>query len=99
MPVNEPWNAAPMAGDRPLPEALQALAERVAEAVAAVLPSGSSPDLRGRVDATIASALERLELVPREEYERQIAALRRLEVELERLEARLAALEARDRAP
>jgi len=88
-----------MAAERPLPEALQALAERVADAVAALLPAGSPPDVRGRLDATIASALERLELVPREEYERQVAALARLEGEITRLEGRLAALEERDRAP
>jgi len=88
-----------MAAERPLPEALQTLAARVAEAVAGILPAGSPPDLRGRVDATIESALARLELVPREEYERQITALHRLEAEIARLEARLTALEVSSRAP
>ena len=80
--------------DRPLPDVLESLAKRVADAVAGVLPSGGAPDLRSRIDGAIESALARLELVPREEYERQLAALRRLEADIARLEARLATLEA-----
>jgi BMFP domain-containing protein YqiC len=84
-----------MSGEPPhLPDALRAFADRLGEAVAALLPRGGAPDVRARIDATIEAALERLDLVPREEYERQVEALARLEASLARLEARLAALEA-----
>jgi BMFP domain-containing protein YqiC len=83
----------------PLPEALQLLADRLGDAVEALLPAGGAPDLRGRIDATVAAALGRLDLVPREEYERQVAALARLEAALARLESRLATLEAARAAP
>ena len=83
-----------MPADRPLPEVLESLAKGVADAVAGVLPAGGAPELRARIDGAIEAALARLELVPREEYERQLGALRRLEGEVARLAARLEKLEA-----
>jgi len=83
-----------MASERPLPDVLESLAKRVADAVATVLPAGGAPDLRSRIDHAIESALARLELVPREEYERAAATLARLEGDVARLEARLKTLEA-----
>jgi BMFP domain-containing protein YqiC len=41
----------------------------------------------------IEATIERLELVPREEFERQLAQLERLSRDVERLEARIRALE------
>jgi BMFP domain-containing protein YqiC len=82
-----------MTDSRPLPDALRAAADRVAEAVSALLPA-APPDLRARLESVIDATLSRLDLVPREEYERQLAALARLEDALRRVEARLAVLEA-----
>jgi hypothetical protein len=81
-----------MTDRRPLPDALKDVADRIADALATVLPGGTT-DVRARIESVVDSALARLDLVPREEYERQVAALARLEGELRRIEARLAALE------
>lgn len=83
-----------MTESRPLPDALRAVADRVAEAVSALLP-GTPPDLRARLESVVDATLSRLDLVPREEYERQLAALARLEDALRRVESRLADLEAK----
>ncbi len=82
-----------MANDRPLPDAVAALAERLADAVVGVLPSDVGADIRSRVDEVVESMMTRLDLVPREEYQRQLEALDRLERRLADLEARLGALE------
>lgn len=86
-----------MATDRPLPDAVAALAERLADAVMGVLPSDVGTDIRRRVDDVVESMMARLDLVPREEYQRQLDALDRLERRLTDLEARLGELE-RNRA-
>ena len=82
-----------MTDTRPFPDALKAVADRVAEAVAAIVP-GSAPDMRARIESVVEAALGRLDLVPREEYERELRALTRLENELRRVESRLLAIEA-----
>lgn len=89
-----------MTDRRPLPDALKDVADRIADALATVLPGGTA-DVRARIASVVDSALARLDLVPREEYERQVATLARLEGELRRIEARLAALESAptDRGP
>jgi len=55
-----------MSAERPLPEVIEALAKRLADAVAGVLPAGA-PDLRTRIDGAIESALEKLEAADRAE--------------------------------
>jgi BMFP domain-containing protein YqiC len=89
-----------MTEHRPIPDALKDLADRIAEALSTVRP-GAAPDVRARVESVVESALARLDLVPRDEYERALAALARLETELGRVEARLTALESAhaDRGP
>ena len=82
-----------MPDDRPLPEALESFAERLTEAVTSVLPAGGTADLRERIDGVVGAMLERLDLVPRDEFERQLQALSRMEAKLAALEARLAAIE------
>jgi BMFP domain-containing protein YqiC len=77
----------------PRPDVLRAIGESLGDAVSKLLPSADAPDIRARIDAAIESVLGRLDLVPREAYEAELAALRRLEAALARLEARLAALE------
>lgn len=80
-----------MPADRPLPDAIETLTTRLSEALAAVLPAGA--DWQSRLAPVIESTLSRLELVPREDFERQRAQLERLSVEIARLEARIGALE------
>lgn len=84
-----------MAANRPLPEALETLAERVTDAVSGLLPPGGQADLKARIDGVVESLLTRLDLVPREEYERALSTVSRLESRLTLLEGRLAALERR----
>jgi len=70
---------------------LATITQRLSDALAAVLPAGA--DWQRRVEPIIEATLERLELVPREDFERQRAQLERLGAEVTRLEARIAALE------
>lgn len=70
---------------------LATITRSLSDALAAVLPAGA--DWQRRVAPIIEATLERLELVPREDFERQRAQLERLAVEVTRLEARIAALE------
>jgi BMFP domain-containing protein YqiC len=83
-----------MTDHRPPPDAFETLAERLTQALSDLLPAGAD-ELRGRVDTVVESMVARLDLVPREAYERQLETLRRLEGQLTRLEARLAAIERR----
>ncbi|HTO57584.1 MAG TPA: accessory factor UbiK family protein [Pseudomonadales bacterium] len=76
--------------DRPT-DPLATITQRLSDALAAVLPAGA--DWQRRVTPIIEATLERLELVPREDFERQRAQLERLGTEVTRLEARIAALE------
>jgi BMFP domain-containing protein YqiC len=77
--------------DRPLPDPLATIATRLSDALASVLPAGA--DWQRRLTPIIEATLERLELVPRDDFERQRGQLERLAAEVERLEARIAALE------
>jgi BMFP domain-containing protein YqiC len=80
-----------MPAQRPLPDALANIATAVSDAVQRVLPDGT--DWRTRLTPVIEATLDRLELVPREEFERQVAQLERLNREIAALEARIRALE------
>jgi len=80
-----------MPADRPFPDALANIATAISDALARVLPDGT--DWRTRITPVIEATIERLELVPREEFERQLAQLERLSRDVERLEARIRALE------
>jgi BMFP domain-containing protein YqiC len=80
-----------MAADRPLSDAIEALTAKLADALAGVLPDGA--DWRSRLAPVIEATLNRLELVPREDFERQLAHLERLARDVARLEARISALE------
>jgi BMFP domain-containing protein YqiC len=68
---------------------LDELARKISEAI------GESPakDIEKNVKALLQSALERLDLIPREEFELQTEVLRRTREKLEALEARVATLE------
>lgn len=85
--------------DRPLSDthpnamssAIETLTARLADALAAVLPAGA--DWQSRLTPVIEATLERLELVPREDFERQRAQLERLTRDVARLETRIGALE------
>ena len=80
-----------MPADRPFSDAIETLTARLSEALAAVLPAGA--DWQGRMTPVIEATLRRLELVPREDFERQRAQLERLNRDVTNLEARIAALE------
>jgi BMFP domain-containing protein YqiC len=74
-------------------KAIEELSARISEAVA------SSPvrDVEKNVRALLASGLARLDVVTREEFDRQEALLRHTRERLEALAARIAEIEARQR--
>jgi BMFP domain-containing protein YqiC len=80
-----------MPADRPFPDALANIAASISDALTRVLPAGT--DWRTRLTPVIEATIDRLDLVPREEFERQIAQLERLNREVAQLEARIRALE------
>jgi BMFP domain-containing protein YqiC len=82
-----------MTTQRPFPDAIETLTAKLSEALAAVLPAGA--DWQRTLSPIIESTLERLELVPREDFERQRAQLERLSRDVAQLEERIAALEPR----
>ena len=70
---------------------LDELARKISQAI------GESPakDVEKNIKALLQSALQRLDLIPREEFELQTQVLQRTREKLEALEARIEALEAR----
>jgi len=70
---------------------LDELAKKISQAI------GESPakDIEKNVKALLQSALQRLDLIPREEFELQTEVLRRTREKLEALEARVDSLEER----
>ena len=80
-----------MPADRPFPDALANIAASISDALTRVLPAGT--DWRTRMTPVIEATIDRLDLVPREEFERQIAQLERMNREVAQLEARIRALE------
>jgi BMFP domain-containing protein YqiC len=67
--------------------------DQVSAAVSNVLPSQLSSDVKKNMRAALQSALERLDLVTREELEVQEAVLTRTREKLQELEKKIAALE------
>ena len=67
--------------------------DQVSAAVSGVLPSQLSSDVKKNMRAALQSALERLDLVTREELEVQEAVLARTREKLQELENKIAALE------
>ena len=67
--------------------------DQVSAAVSNVLPSQLSSDVKKNMRAALQSALERLDLVTREELEVQEAVLGRTREKLQELEKKIAALE------
>jgi BMFP domain-containing protein YqiC len=82
-----------MPADRPFPDALARIASAMSDTLARMLPAAAGVDWRARLTPVIEATLERLELVPREEFERAQSVVDRLNREVMRLEARIAALE------
>ena len=80
-----------MPAERHFSDAIETLTAKLSEALAGVLPKGA--DWRGRLAPVIEATLHQLELVPREDFERQLAQLERLSRDVTRLEARISALE------
>ena len=70
---------------------LDELAKRIGQAI------GESPakDVEKNIKLVLQSALQRLDLVPREDFDLQTQVLQRTREKLEALEARVATLEAR----
>lgn len=67
--------------------------DQVSAAVSNVLPSQLSSDVKKNMRAALQSALERLDLVTREELEVQEAVLARTREKLQELEKKIGALE------
>ncbi|MDH3376696.1 MAG: accessory factor UbiK family protein [Gammaproteobacteria bacterium] len=67
--------------------------ERLSRLIADAFPGELTADLKKNLDATIRSALERMNLVTREELEVQEAVLARTREKLTALEAQVAELE------
>ncbi len=80
-----------MPADRPISDAIESLTARLSEALAAVLPDGA--DWRARLTPIIEATMERLELVPRQDFERELRNVERLQRDIAQLEARISALE------
>jgi BMFP domain-containing protein YqiC len=74
---------------------IENLVGRLVDALRAVLPDPPD-DVRERLRPIVESVVEQAQLVPREEFERQLALLRRLEEQAARLEARVRTLEGVD---
>jgi len=72
----------------------RAIFEQLADAVASVLPTELTDDLRKNVKASLRGALDQLNLVTREELEVQEAVLQRTREKVEQLEMQVAKLEA-----
>jgi len=82
-----------MPAESPFPDALANMARAISDTLARVLPDAAGVDWRTRLTPVIEATLERLELVPREEFQRAQVTVDRLNREVLRLEARIAALE------
>jgi BMFP domain-containing protein YqiC len=70
----------------------------LARKIGRLIESSPARDLERNVKALLQGALQRLDLVPREEFDLQAQVLLRSREKLEALEARVAELEARIRA-
>ena len=79
------------------PRFIDDLAQKLSEAVPSGLRS-LQRDLEGNFKAVLRSALARLDLVTREEFEVQSAVLARTRASLKEFEARIAAMESKPRA-
>jgi len=69
--------------------------EQLSENIAGLLPGTIADDLRRNVDAMVRSALDKMNLVTREELEIQEQVLQRTREKLERLQTQVAELESR----
>ena len=76
-------------------ETLDDLARRIGR----LIESSPARDIENNVKALLQSGLQRLDLVPREEFDLQAQVLLRSREKLEALEARVAELEARIGGP
>jgi hypothetical protein len=79
------------------PKMLDDLAQRLSRAVPAGVLSLKT-DLEENFRSILQSGLVRLDLVPRQEFDVQVAVLKRTREMLEKLEARVTALEAAKRS-
>ena len=66
---------------------------KIAEAIVDVLPQNIAKDVRGNTRVVVQSALEKMDLVSREELDVQEKVLQRTREKLEALEARITELE------
>lgn len=69
------------------------LSQGFADTLAGFFPDGPPAGLTTALDDLVAQNLARFQLVPREEFDRQVALLERLQGRISALESRLAALE------
>jgi BMFP domain-containing protein YqiC len=76
-----------------------ALGEELGSRLNAVLRESPAQDVEKNVRALLAVFFDRLDLVPREDFEVQKKLLERAQAKLAVLEARVAELEARNRTP
>ena len=72
---------------------------KIADAIVDVLPKDIAKDVRGNTRVVVQSALEKMDLVSREELEVQEKVLRRTREKLEALELRIAELEQKRNTP
>jgi BMFP domain-containing protein YqiC len=84
-----------MPADRPISDAIESLTARLSEALAAVLPDGA--DWRARLTPIVEATVARFELVPRQDFERELNNIERLRRDIAALEARISALEPSER--
>jgi BMFP domain-containing protein YqiC len=72
---------------------LDGVLDRIRESLATWLPPERVAEMNERVTRAVTAGLERFQLVPKDEFDRQLAVLERLATEVERLEMRVRALE------
>jgi BMFP domain-containing protein YqiC len=82
-----------MARDFALDDVIDTLRAGLSETLATLVPERRVEDLADRIEPILQSTFERFDLVPRRAFERQVAALQRVERRLDELEQRVRALE------
>jgi ubiquinone biosynthesis accessory factor UbiK len=72
-----------------------AMLDELARRIGQTIDASPAKDIEKNIKALLQSSLQRLDLVPREEFELQTQVLQRTREKLEALEARVAQMEAR----
>jgi len=75
-----------------------AIIDQITDAISKAMPKGIADDARKQINAVLATRLEQLGLVSREEFDVQAALLEKLRARVDTLESELAQLEQNKKA-